>query len=365
MSNSSYRYAGAAALVIAALLPVVVGPSLAQPPHHSDDGYRNPYLDEQFARSRFFTYVQMRFFGAQAFADYEGQADRVPRVDADRESIQSPDPSTMQVTWLGHSTVLLQHRGLNILTDPALSDRASPVSFAGPRRFTPAALRAEELPPLDYAVISHNHYDHLDVDTVMALGNRVKWLVPMSLKAWFTDRGIDNVEELDWGQSLEFEGLKVTATPSQHFSGRNLWDFASTLWCSWVIEIDDMRVWFGGDTGYNPVQFKRIGEDHGPFDLGLIPIGAYEPRWFMKPMHVDPREAVTIHREIQASSSIGIHWGTFRLSAEPIDAPMLMLEEAATAAGVDFTTLAIGETRTLNPVSRDAGESGGQSGTGS
>lgn len=344
----------AAALVVIAMLVSAAGFSYALPPHHSDDGYKNPFLDEQFTRSRFFTYVQMRFFGNQKFSEYEGNSHRVPQVTPDRDVIDSPDPSRLQVTWLGHSTTMLQYRGVTILTDPILSERASPVSFAGPKRFTPPALRADQLPAVDYVVISHNHYDHLDQETVGALGNRVKWLVPMSLKPWFVDNGIDNAEELDWGQSSTFDGVKFTATPSQHFSGRTLWDYAQTLWCSWVIEIGDKKIWFGGDTGYNAVQFKRIGKDYGPFDLGLIPIGAFEPRWFMSPMHVDPSEAVSIHQEIGARTSIGIHWGTFRLSAEPIDAPMLMLRRAAAQANASFTTLAIGETRGISPSPSDS-----------
>ncbi len=314
--------------------------------HHDDGGgFRNPYLDQKFARSRFFTYVKLRFFGDQPFAEYDGESDKVPQVEADLSVIHQPDEESLQVTWLGHSTMLIQYRGITILTDPILSSRASPFSFTGPKRHTPPPLSFKDLPPVDYVVISHNHYDHLDQPTVEALGNSAYWLVPLKLKSWFTNEGIHKVAELDWWQSQTFESLSFTATPTQHFSGRGLWDYTQTLWCSWIITIDDKKIWFGGDTGYNDIQFKRIGREYGPFDLGFIPIGAFEPRWFMKPMHINPEEAVLVHKDINAAQSIGIHWGTFRLSAEAIDAPMLRLAQAAAAAEVNFSTMALGETR--------------------
>ncbi|MDJ0958657.1 MAG: MBL fold metallo-hydrolase, partial [Arenicellales bacterium] len=263
----------------------------------------------------------MRYFGDQPFAEYEGQDNKVPQVTANLKMIHEPEQRKLQVTWIGHATTLIQYQGINILTDPVLSDRASPFSFAGPRRYTQPALHSGDLPTIHYVVISHNHYDSLDQATIEILGNEVTWLVPLKLKTWFINEGINNVIELDWWQSKTFEKTRFVATPTQHFSGRGLWDYAQTLWSSWVIQIDDKKIWFGGDTGYNDIQFKRIGHEHGPFDLGLIPIGAYEPRWFMKPMHVNPEEAVLLHKDINARFSIGIHWGTFRLSAEAIDAP--------------------------------------------
>lgn len=290
----------------------------------------------------------MRYFGEEPFAEYAGQGNKVPQVTANLKMIHTPTEEKLQVTWIGHATTLIQYQGVNILTDPIWSDRASPFSFAGPQRYTQPALKSSDLPPIDYVVISHNHYDSLDQPTVKALGNSITWLVPLKLKTWFINEGIDNIFELDWWQSKAFENATFTATPTQHFSGRGLWDYARTLWSSWVIEIGDKKIWFGGDTGYNNVQFKRIGEEHGPFDLGLIPIGAYEPRWFMKPMHVNPNEAVLLHKDVNARFSIGVHWGTFRLSAEAIDAPMLKLRQAASAAKVNFTTVALGATQIVD-----------------
>lgn len=347
--NICTQFAVAVALALTAALfsPGSQAQSTTLSRHHEGGGFKNPYLDEQFSRSRFFTYARMRFFGDQPFAEYEGQSDKVPQVETNLSAIYQPNKEMLQVTWIGHSTTLIQYRGITILTDPIFSSRASPFSFAGPERYTPPALNLDDLPTVDYVIISHNHYDHLDQPTVRALGNDASWLVPLKLKPWFHNEGIQNVTELDWWQVKTFARLKFTAAPTQHFSGRGLWDYAQTLWCSWIIEIDGKKIWFGGDTGYNDIQFKRIGNEHGPFDLALIPIGAFEPRWFMKPMHVNPGEAVLVHKDIKAIQSFGIHWGTFRLSAEPIDAPMFQLNKAAVAANANFTTLAIGETRIL------------------
>ena len=318
------------------------------PAHHTSTGFRNPYNDEA-SSSRFFTYIRARFFGDEPFAEYTGKAHLVPQRQADLPTLLHPQAERAQVTWVGHSTTLIQYRGYNILTDPILSQRASPLSFAGPRRYTQPALSMAQLPRIDFVVISHNHYDHLDAETVTAIGDRAVWLVPLGLKQWFLDRGVpaDRVVELDWWEQRTFGDATFVATPAQHFSGRSLWDYMETLWSSWVIRVHELDVWFGGDTGYNPVQFKKIGERHGPFELGLIPIGAFEPRWFMKPMHVNPAEALRLHNDVRAERSIGIHWGTFRLAAEEIDQPMRELERAARATGAAFTTIAIGETLEL------------------
>lgn len=318
--------------------------------HHADDAFRNPYAEH--SAGRFFTYARMRFFSDEKFASFAGQGHRVPQVEADLERIRHPDREHAQVTWIGHSTVLLQYRGVNVLTDPILSQRASPLSFAGPQRATQPALTLEQLPRIDYVVISHNHYDHLDAATVNYIGDQARWLVPLRLGDWFREQGIaaDQVHELDWWKDKKFNSAEFVATPAQHFSGRTLWDTMETLWSSWVIRIGDFSVWFGGDTGYNQHQFRRIGRQYGPFDLGLIPIGSYEPRWFMRSMHVNPQEAVLLHREVRAKQSLGIHWGTFPLAAEEIDAPMYALRQAVAGSGLpaeSFQTMPIGQTRLL------------------
>jgi len=324
--------------------------SLTTKSHHDGQVFRNPYAEHR--TTRFFTYVRMRFFSDEKFADYTGQGHRVPRAKIDLKRIQHPDAGEPQMTWIGHSTVLLQYQGINILTDPILSQRASPVSFVGPKRVTPAALRPEQLPVIHFVVISHNHYDHLDRSTVAHIGNNAQWLVPLRLGKWFREQGIDpqRVHELDWWSEQNFGDVFFAATPAQHFSGRTLWDSMETLWSSWVIRIGEFSVWFGGDTGYNATQFKQIGRRYGPFDLGLIPIGAYQPRWFMRPVHVDPTEAVLLHQDVLARQSVGIHWGTFPLAAEEIDAPAKELRHAVRAANLSaraFGTVPIGKTLDL------------------
>ena len=258
------------------------------------------------------------------------------------------------VTWVGHSTVLLQFAGTNILTDPHFFERASPVSFAGPKRFTPPGLRVEDLPHIHIVVISHNHYDHLDQPSVNALYQRQKespplFVVPLKQKEWFDDQGIPSVTELDWGEHTVFEQWKIYAVPVQHWTARGLFDRNKVLWAGWVLEHPDFRFFFAGDTGYSK-DFPDLGERFGRFDLAAIPIGAFEPRWFMKQAHINPEEAVQIHKDIHAERSIAIHWGTFQLTDEPMDLPPKRLKMALKEAGLKedaFVALQHGETITL------------------
>jgi N-acyl-phosphatidylethanolamine-hydrolysing phospholipase D len=347
-------------IIILLLSPVLAGcagsrESPDRPPrpaHHLPDGrFTNPHFDQ--SRRGFLAYLKMRYFSGEKYADYEENADRVPQVPPDLEQIRHPDQARLQVTWIGHATMLLQYRGINVLTDPIFSQRASPVSFAGPRRVNPPALTIEQLPPIDFVVISHNHYDHLDCVTVRRLGAGPLWLVPLGLKKWFTDRDLpaDRISELDWGQNKTSGPASFTLTPAQHWSARSLWDRNQTLWGSWLVRIGGKNIWYSGDTGYNPYQFKEIGRRAGKIDLALISIGAYEPRWFMQGVHVNPAEAVKIHRQINSRYSLGIQWGTFRLTAEPIDEPPQKLRQALVEHGVspaEFETIAIGATRVID-----------------
>lgn len=267
-----------------------------------------------------------------------------------------PAPS---VTWIGHATTLVQAGGLNVLTDPIFSERASPLAFVGPRRAQPPGIVLQDLPAIDVVLISHNHYDHLDHASVVALDRRAQgrtlFLVPMGLKRWFAGVGITNVIELDWWQSHAVRGTDFTLTPVQHWSARGLHDRNETLWGGWAVLAPDLHWYFAGDTGYSR-DFLDTRQHFAPrqgaqgFDLALIPVGAYEPRWFMKTQHVDPAEAVQIHRDLGARRSLGIHWGTFELTDEALDQPPHDLERARQAQGVDpddFFLLRIGETRWL------------------
>lgn len=258
------------------------------------------------------------------------------------------------LTWVGHSTFLLQIGGLNLLTDPHFGDRASPVWFAGPKRTTPPGLPLAELPPIDIVVLSHSHYDHLDAGSLRRLLARQPeppvFFAPLRLGSVLRRLGVEaETHELDWWQDAEHRGLSLTAVPAQHFSARTPFDRNRTLWAGWVIEHAGRRVYFAGDSGYSP-DFRAIGSRFAPIDLALIPIGAYEPRWFMRSMHVDPDEAVRIHRDVGSRLSVAMHWGTFVLTDEPMDEPPRRLAAALDAAGMPrqtFRVLRHGETLEL------------------
>ena len=243
-------------------------------------------------------------------------------------------PGAAQITWIGHSTFLLQIDGLNILTDPVFSDRASPVSFAGPMRTTPPAMTVEQLPPIDIVVISHSHYDHLDKPSVKALHakqpeNPPHYYVPLRLKPLFTKLGIDQVTELDWWDSANIGDTTVHAVPVQHWSSRSPFDRNKTLWAGFLVDSASLRVLFVGDSGYSD-DFKTIAERLGTVDVALVPIGAYDPRWIMKSSHMTPEEAAQVVQDVGANRAIGMHWGTFALTNEPMAEPA----ERASATGV-------------------------------
>lgn len=232
---------------------------------------------------------------------------------------------TLRVTWLGHAAVFVEMDGYNILTDPVFSRRCSPVQFAGPLRYRPPPATVEELPQVHAVFISHNHYDHLDVATVRGLSARfpdLQWFVPVGIKKWMvkTGRAAEaRVTEMTWWETVTVDrskGISCTFTPAQHWGKRTATDTCKALWGSWVVKGPRSNFFFGGDTGYCSV-YKEIGDRHGPFSLAAIPIGAYEPRDFMRPQHVNPEEAVQIHQELRCRNSLGIHWGTWPLTYEP------------------------------------------------
>lgn len=279
-----------------------------------------------------------------------------------RFPLSRPDPhvlrttaSSPRLTWLGHASFLFQYGDIGLLTDPVFSQRCSPVQFIGPKRYTPAPLTVAELPPVQHVLISHNHYDHLDEGTVRDLHRRfadtVTFYVPTGVADWFYRRGINRVVELGWWQSDQqaMPGAEVFCLPTQHFSGRGATDRNTSLWCSWLVDIDGYRLYFAGDTGYAPV-FAEIGALFSPVDLALLPIGAYDPRWFMGPVHVAPEQAVRIHQDIGARCSVAMHWGTFVLTSEPMDEPPRRLRQALADAGLSeqqFRVLQHGEMITL------------------
>ena len=280
---------------------------------------------------------------------------RYPLIKPDSATLNQPTDAP-QLTWLGHASFLFQFRGINVLTDPVLSERASPFRFVGPKRYTPPALTVSQMPDIHLVLISHNHYDHLDEEVVRQLhkrfGDALRFCVPMGLKSWFAKRGIHNVVELGWWQAEKLSDTEeVFCLPTQHFSGRGAHDGNKSLWCSWLLEIDGYRLYFAGDTGYGGI-FTQIGELFAPIDLALLPIGAYNPRWFMAPVHVDPEEAVRIHQDIGARHSVAMHWGTFVLTDEAMDEPPRRLRQALDDQALDqdsFIVMQHGETRNFDP----------------
>jgi N-acyl-phosphatidylethanolamine-hydrolysing phospholipase D len=266
------------------------------------------------------------------------------------------------VTWIGHATSLLQASGVNVLTDPVFSLRASPFRFAGPRRAQPPGIALRELPHLDVVVISHNHYDHLDRASIVALaqqrGGPPLFLVPLGIKAWLAKLHITRAVELDWWDVHREAGVEFHFTPAQHWSGRSLVDRNRTLWGAWAVFGEDFQWYFSGDTGYSAdfvdtrLRFaeRQTPQRGGGFDLALIAVGACEPRWFMQLQHVDPAEALQIHADLAAKRSVGVHWGTFALSDEPLDHPLKVLAAARAERGLseaDFSLMAVGETRLM------------------
>lgn len=315
------------------------------PPHHTEHGFRNTnpaYVPPGWwdLNSFIISKIWQSTFAPRTFV--------LPVQEYHPSDLQNP-LATPSVTWVGHSTLLVQLENVNVLTDPQWSDRASPVSFAGPKRLSPPGIRFEDLPPIHLVLISHNHYDHLNLQTIerLAAAHDPLFLVPLGLKEWFHDHHLSHVKELDWWEQYPFQSITVVCLPAQHFSKRTLWDRNETLWSSWAVIGKDKRFFFSGDTGYYPV-FKKIGKHFGPFDLAAITIGAYLPREVMNMTHLTPEEALQVFMDLQARRMVGIHWGTFDLTEEPLGEPPKRLYAEAKHRGLNpenIWALNPGETR--------------------
>lgn len=306
---------------------------------------------KHFNGKRFFNPDAPQVRGFRDFLRWQRNGNREASPGFVSDVLPSKPPSRVEggelrVTLVNHSTVLLQQRGTNILTDPVWSERASPFLWIGPSRSRAPGVRWDDLPPIDIVLLSHNHYDHLDLAALRRLAalRHAGFIVPLGVARLLRANSVGPLKELDWGESLPLGEMTIHAVPALHFSGRSLFDRNKTLWCGYVVETADRIIYFAGDTAFGP-HFAAIRERFGAPCLALLPIGAYEPRWFMGPVHMPPEDAVRAHRILEAQTSIAIHHGTFRLADEALDAPPRVL--AASDPGDSFLVLRNGEWVTL------------------
>jgi N-acyl-phosphatidylethanolamine-hydrolysing phospholipase D len=332
-------------LILVACAGAGTGPGSGEPVHHVEGGFRN--LDPDFGRASSWTRWTFILRRSMQSLTSPRRFD-APRVANDGAALRRQPPSTT-ITWVGHATLLVQVDGLNVLTDPQWSDRAGPTSWLGPRRLGPPGLAFEALPRIDVVVISHDHYDHLDLPTVkrLAAAHDPLFIVPLGLKPWFADNGMTHVEELDWWQEREHGGVRFICVPAQHFSQRSFWDANRRLWASWAIVGREKRLYFAGDTGYF-AGFKEAGRRLGPFDVAALPIGAYVPAEIMKWVHVTPEESVQAFVDLGARTMVAMHWGTFDLADEPLDEPPVRMIAAIQRRNIEASRawiLKVGESR--------------------
>lgn len=316
--------------------------------HHTPQGFRN--LDPHAGiGGNFLRWQRERRAAGVPKPPAEGYADFARRW-TQRPDFSGVHGDAAQVWWLGHACLLLRVDGRTLITDPVLSRRASPLPFAGPARKVPAVVNVAGLPPIDAVLVSHNHYDHFDSATLAALARRnpdALFVAPLGLAAPLRALGAREVRELDWWDCARLDALELHCVPAQHWSARTLLDRNRTLWGGFVVRGPSGTAWFAGDTGYTP-RLAEIAQRLGPIDLAALPIGAYAPRWFMRTQHIDPAEAVQLHRELGVRQSFGIHWGSFELADDALDEPPQLLHRALIEHGLspeDFWLLRQGEHR--------------------
>ncbi|MCG6139452.1 MBL fold metallo-hydrolase [Leptospira mtsangambouensis] len=315
--------------------------------HHTKNGFQNPNPNIQQKGLSDLLVWQFQRFQLQASLD-PADYPPFPVVGNDGKELNA-NPSKLSVTWVGHATTLIQIDGVNILTDPIWSERCSPIGFIGPKRYTPPGIKIEDLPPIDIVVLSHNHYDHTDLPTLKQLEEKFHPLVLTGLgnKKLLLGEGMKNVREMDWWEKTNWKDIDITFTPTQHFSGRGLFDRNESLWGSYLISGKTEKVYFGGDTGYY-THFREVAERSGEIDVAILPIGATEPRWMMEAVHVDPKEAVQAFSDLKAKYMVPMHYMTFVLSDEKLDSPVPRTKEELKRSGISedrLVPLKIGESR--------------------
>ena len=309
-------------IVIAPLVMITVGMSMSAP------RYRGPVSDH-FDGSKFLNPGGVQAKGGLEVLKWMINRKRGPWKENTTENYGKHPlghfTDGIRITFVNHSTFLIQVDGLNILTDPIWSKRVSPFRWIGPKRMKLPGIKFEDLPQIHVVILSHNHYDHLDVQTMrMVFGaHHPKIITPLGVKAFLDQEYIAGATEADWWEAVELNNtVKIQAVPAQHFSGRGLLDRDATLWCGFVIKTSKGNIYFAGDTGYNSQTFKDIGSQCGPIKISLLPVGAYKPDWFMSPIHTSPEESVKIHLDVRSETSIATHFGTFPLADDGYEDPM-------------------------------------------
>ncbi len=332
------RLAAAAALLLALLLgwgpalPVSAqeaaqdAAALLTAPHGEVGSFFNPWTEDA-GRAGLWAFLRWKVFSRNPYEDAKRGPPGVPVVANDGAYLAGVEHSAT-VTWVGHATFAVHDADDVFLTDPHFSERA-----LLPRRKTPAGLPVTAVPPDAFAVISHNHYDHLDEETVEALPASVGWYVPLGLAEWFRERGREDVTELDWWQSARRGRWTITCLPSQHWSLRLGMGQNESLWCAWLLDSGDYTYFHAGDTGYF-AGFAEYGKRYGPIDVAMLPIGAYEPRWFMRSQHMDPAEAYQAFLDLRGRFMLPMHWGTFDLTDEPVGLPPFELRRVLEERGL-------------------------------
>jgi L-ascorbate metabolism protein UlaG (beta-lactamase superfamily) len=298
-------------------------------PQFADGRFRNAQ-NTRMATASMREMARRQFFGDEQ----REPLGPVPVIVRTARDYATPPASGLRATWIGWSSVLVEIDGHTILTDPVWSERCSPSTLVGPKRFHPPPIALDDLPHIDGVVISHDHYDHLDMPVARFLGARgTHFVVPLGIGAHLERWGVPSaqIHELDWNESINLTGLSITATPARHYSGRGLGNRNETLWASWVVKGPKHRIFFSGDSGYSD-QYRAIGNEHGPFDLTLIKIGASDPTW--SEIHMTPEEAVQAHRDLRGRVMLPVHWATFNLAFHAWRDPADRAVAAATKAGV-------------------------------
>jgi L-ascorbate metabolism protein UlaG (beta-lactamase superfamily) len=298
-------------------------------------------LERQAAWDLGLDYLLEQFFGDQVRTPPLS----VPILEIEPESLSARPTPGLRVAWLGHASVLLELDGQRLLVDPVLSEFASPFQFVGPRRMHPPPIALQDLDHIDAVMISHDHYDHLDMATVSHLAPQgTQFFVPLGVGAHLEKWGVApaQITELEWWESAKLGDLNITSTPNRHYSGRSLFDYKATLWSSWSIVGPKNRAFYSGDTGYSE-EFSTIGKRFGPFDLSVIKIGAYGPGNSWSDIHMTPEQALQVHLDVGAKRMLPVHWATFNLALHAWDEPIKRLVAAATEQQVDLVTPRIGE----------------------